>query len=147
MLPPTVEYPLPVGEGGGNGVAPLREMCYDAHRLTHRHTVLCSAHRRASPPLVFDGPHRLASPRAVFGSVRSVVRLFVALYGILQYRNTARMCTCADAGFITDSPKRRVWRRRARGVRRRGAGGSRGRAPEALAQKRLLEFLSTSPVR
>ena len=108
MLPPTVEYPLPVGEGGGNGVAPLREMCYDAHRLTHRHTVLCRAHRLASPPLVCDGPHRLASPRAVLGSVRSVVRLFVALYGILQESNTAHMCTGAGAGFITDRATRRV---------------------------------------
>src|SRR5712691_8300730 len=108
VLPPTVEYPLPVGYGGGNCVAPLQEMLYDVHCLTQRHTVLCSAHRLASPSLGLHGPHRLALPRAAFCSVRSVVRLFVAFYGIQQYGNTAQMCTCASADFVTDSPKMRV---------------------------------------
>ena len=66
VLPSTVEYPLPVGYGGGNYVAPFQEMLYDAHRLTQRHTVLSSAHRLASPPLVLYGPYHLALPRAVF---------------------------------------------------------------------------------
>ncbi len=99
---------LPVGNGGGSCVAPLPEMLYDAHRLTQRHTVLCSAHRLAPPTLVLYSPHRLASPRAVFCSVRSVVRFFVAFYSLLQYSNTAQMCTCVGAGFITDSPTMHV---------------------------------------